>query len=214
MRLAIKAVGSLQKDMDRELGKVRKSILTGVKETGLGLKQDLRRQVTHAGLGKRLAYSWRGEFYPNKGLDAASYLYTKAPDIIRAWDKGAVIRARRSKWLAIPTDQAPKKGIDGKRLTPANFNESRYDKLRWVERKGNHPLLVVDEVKLGKTGKVTRRQKQAHAKSGNYKKGIVTVVMFIMVKQVRLNKKLNVQKATKQWVDKLPELIFRNMGNE
>jgi len=34
--------------------------------------------VTSAGLGQRLANSWRDKHYPNQKLDAASLVYTKA----------------------------------------------------------------------------------------------------------------------------------------
>ena len=63
--------------------------------------------MTSAGLGQRLANSWRDKHYPNQQLDAASLVYTKAPQIIRAFDDGAVIRSRRGRFLAIPTENAP-----------------------------------------------------------------------------------------------------------
>jgi hypothetical protein len=43
-------------------------------------------------------------------------IYTKAPQIIRAFDEGAVIRSRRGRFLAIPTQNAPGKGTDGRRM--------------------------------------------------------------------------------------------------
>lgn len=54
-----------------------------------GLKTELRRQVAGAALGQRLAKSWRDRHYPNQKLDAASLVYSKAPQIIRASDEGA-----------------------------------------------------------------------------------------------------------------------------
>jgi hypothetical protein len=54
-------------------------VATGTREAGRGLKTELRRQVASAGLGQRLANSWRDEHYPNQKLDAASLVYTKAP---------------------------------------------------------------------------------------------------------------------------------------
>jgi Family of unknown function (DUF6441) len=66
-------------------------VTAGTEAAGQGLKTDLRRQVTSAGLGQRLANSWRDKHYPNQKLDAASLVYTKAPQIIRAFDEGAVI---------------------------------------------------------------------------------------------------------------------------
>ena len=82
---------------------------SGVLDAGRSSKTELRRQVASAGLGQRLANSWRDKHYPNQTLDAASLVYTKAPQIIRAFDEGAVIRSARPK-LAIPTENAPEKG--------------------------------------------------------------------------------------------------------
>jgi Family of unknown function (DUF6441) len=73
------------------------------------------------GSAQRLANSWRDKHYPNQKLDAASLVYTKAPQIIRAFDEGAVIRSKRGRFLAIPTENAPRKGTDGKRISPRTF---------------------------------------------------------------------------------------------
>jgi hypothetical protein len=59
----------------------------GIREPGRGLKTELRRQVFSAGLDQRLANNWRERQYPNRKLDAASLVYTKAPQIIRAFDE-------------------------------------------------------------------------------------------------------------------------------
>ena len=116
----------------------------GTREAGRGLKTELRRQVASAGLGQRLANSWRDKHYPNQKLDAASLVYTKAPQIIRAFDEGAVIRSRRGRFLAIPTENAPRKGTDGRRISPSTFPEHRFGPLRFVPRSNGPSLLVVD----------------------------------------------------------------------
>jgi hypothetical protein len=100
--------------------------------------------VTSAGLGQRLANSWRERHYPNQKLDAASLVYTKAPQIMRAFDEGAVIRSRRGRFLAIPTENAPRRGADGKRVSPSSFPEHRLGPLRFVPRQSGPSLLVVD----------------------------------------------------------------------
>ena len=41
-----------------------------------------------SGLGQRLANSWRDRHYPNQKIDAASLVYTKALQIIRAFVEG------------------------------------------------------------------------------------------------------------------------------
>jgi Family of unknown function (DUF6441) len=67
---------------------LERAVAAGTKSAGQGLKTELRRQVTSAGLGQRLANSWRDKHFSNRKLDAASLIYTKAPQIIRAFDEG------------------------------------------------------------------------------------------------------------------------------
>jgi hypothetical protein len=88
MKLATAIGRSLQADMQAELRDLERAVATGTRDAGRGLKTELRRQVASAGLGQRLANSWRDQHYPNQKLDAASLVYTKAPQIIRAFDEG------------------------------------------------------------------------------------------------------------------------------
>jgi hypothetical protein len=89
MKLITTINRSLQADMQAELRDIERAAATGTRDAGRGLKTELRRQVTSAGLGQRLANSWRDKHYPNRKLDAASLVYTKAPQIVRAFDEGA-----------------------------------------------------------------------------------------------------------------------------
>jgi hypothetical protein len=86
MKLATTIVRSLQMGMQTELRGIERAVSAGTKAAGQGLKAELRRQAASAGLGQRLANSWRDQHYPNQKLDAASLVYTKAPQIIRAFD--------------------------------------------------------------------------------------------------------------------------------
>src|SRR5688572_3101890 len=105
--------------MRAELREFKRAVASGTREAGRGLRTELRRQVRSAGLGQRLANSWRDRHYLNEKLDAASLVYTKAPQIVRAFDEGALIRSRRGRWLATPTVNAPRRGTDGKRISPS-----------------------------------------------------------------------------------------------
>ena len=110
MKLAATIARSLQAEMQGELRDLERAVTSGTRDAGRGLRTELRRQVGSTGLGQRLANSWRDRHYPNQRLDAASLVYTKAPQIIRAFDEGAVIRSRRGRFLAIPTENAPGRG--------------------------------------------------------------------------------------------------------
>ena len=213
MKLAATIVGSLKKDMQAELRRIERAVPDGVKAAGDGLKGSLRKQVVAAGLGARLSRTWRGRVYKNKGHDAASFVWSKAPQIALAFDKGAVIKGKGGNWLAIPTPAAPKRGINGKRITPATFPTARHGPLRMVRRSGRLALLVVDGVRVSaKTGRVGRQAKGGgRNKSGSFNQGIATVAMFVLVPRVKLRKRLNVTGAAGSWARRLPALMRRQM---
>ena len=180
MKLAASFTRSLQADMRAELRDIERAASNGTRDAGRGLKTELRRQVSSAGLGQRLANSWRDKHYPNQQLDAASLVYTKAPQIIRAFDEGAVIRSRRGRFLAIPTENAPRKGTDGRRISPRTFPEHRFGPLLFVPRPSGPSLLVVDGLQASfsrKSGDLRgfRRATDRARRSGQ---GLATVVMF------------------------------------
>jgi hypothetical protein len=206
LKLAATVARSLQADMRAELRNLERAVGAGTREAGQGLKGELRLQVTGAGLGSRLANAWRDRHYPNQKVDAASLVWTKAPQIIRAFAEGVTIRSRRGRWLAIPTGNAPRRGTDGKRISPSTFPEHRLGRLRLVARPDKAPLLVVDGLRqsTGRRGGF-RRASQRALRSGQ---GLVTVVMFVLVPQVRLRKRLDVQGAARRWHSQLPRLVL------
>ena len=213
MKLTATMVGSLKADTRAELRRIERAVPDGVKSAGDGLKGSLRKQVIAAGLGARLSRTWRGRTFVNGGHDAASLVWSKAPQIVRAFDRGAVIKGKGGTWLAIPTPAAPKRGVNGRRITPATFPTGRYGPLRMVRRRGRTALLVVDGVRVSaQTGRIGRRAKGGgRTKSGGYKQGISTVVMFVLVPRVKLRKRLNVARAAERWTRKLPALIRRQV---
>jgi Family of unknown function (DUF6441) len=216
MKLAAMIARSLQSDMQRELRDIERAVATGTRDAGRGLRAELRRQVTSAGLGQRLASSWRDRHYPNQRLDAASLVYTKAPQIVRAFDEGAVVRSKRGRFLAIPTENAPRKGTDGKRISPSTFPEHRFGPLRLVPRPSGPSLLVVDGLRASfsrKSGELRgfRRATDRARRSGQ---GLTTVVMFLLVPQVKLRKRLDVARAAERWSGQLPALIEQQLRSE
>ena len=213
MKLTATMVGSLKADMAAEMRRIERAVPDGVKAAGDGLKGSLRKQVIAAGLGARLSRTWRGRTYVNKGHDAASLVWSKAAQIVRAFDEGVVIKGKGGNWLAIPTPAAPKRGVGGKRITPATFPTDRHGPLRMVKRRGRTALLVVDGARVSATtGRVGRRAKGGgRNKSGGYKQGIATVAMFVLVPRVKLKKRLNVARAAERWTRKLPALIRRQV---
>jgi Family of unknown function (DUF6441) len=216
MNLVASIARSLQADMQAELRDIERAVARGTRDAGRGLKAELRRQVASAGLGQRLARTWRDRHYPNRKLDAASLVYTEAPPIIRAFDEGAVIQSRRGRFLAIPTENAPRKGTDGKRIRPSTFPEGRFGPLRFVPRPSGPSFLVVDGLRPSfsrKSGELRgfRRATDRARRSGQ---GLTTVVMFLLVPQVKLSKRLDVAQAAERWSTQLPALIEQQLGSE
>jgi Family of unknown function (DUF6441) len=190
VKLAASFTRSLQADMRAELRDIERAASNGTREAGRGVKTELRRQVASAGLGQRLANSWRDKHYPNRKLDAASLVYTKAPQIIRAFDEGVVIRSRRGRFLAIPTENAPRKGAHGKRISPRRSPAHRFGPLRFVPRPSGPSLLVVDGLRASfsrQTGEL-RGFRRATERARSRGDGLTTVVMFLLVPQVKLRK--------------------------
>jgi Family of unknown function (DUF6441) len=213
MKFVAAIARSLQADIQAELRDIERAVATGTRNAGRSLRTELRRQVTSAGLGQRLANSWRDRHYPNRKIDAASLVYTKAPQIIRAFDEGAVIRSRRGRFLAIPTENAPRKGADGGRISPSNIPEHRFGPLRFVPRPTGPSLLVVDGLRASysrQTGEIRgfRRATERARRSGQ---GLTTVVMFLLVPQVKLRKRLDVAQPAERWSGQLPALIEQQL---
>lgn len=205
--------GNLQQYMREEYRTIEDAVTISIRSAGEGLKGELRAQVTGAGLGRRLANAWRLKVYPEKGQSAgaAAEVVTRAPQIIRAHEEGAEIRSRSGLFIAVPTEDAPPKGVGGKRISPSNFPEFRYGPLRFVYRKNGPSMLVVDGVRRSaKTGRISRQARNAgRLKNGQFAKGIQTVPMFWLVPRVRLRKKFDVGRAGKNWRDRVPSLLDR-----
>jgi Family of unknown function (DUF6441) len=102
MKLAAVFTRSLQAGMQAELRDIERAAAAGTHDAGRGPRQSCG--VRSRAPAQRLANSWRDKHY----LDAASLVYTKAPPIIRAFDEGGVIRSKRGRFLAIPTEDAPR----------------------------------------------------------------------------------------------------------
>jgi hypothetical protein len=78
MRLTAALSGDLRKLLAEEARAAETAVSAGVRRAAEGLRDELRQQVTGAGLGQRLASSWRKKHYSNRGFDAASLVYTRA----------------------------------------------------------------------------------------------------------------------------------------
>lgn len=210
MKLEAAITGNLHKFMKEQEKAAEVAVTKGIAEITKQAETKLRAQVVSSGLGNRLAKSWRSQVYPKgqTSIKAAGFIYSKAPKLISSFNDGVVIRSKKGLFLAIPTENAPKRGIGGKRISPANFPENIYGKLRFVYRQKGVSLLVVENLKAsnGKRGGF-RRASESALRTG---RGLATAVMFILVPQVALRKRLNYQIIFDQAKLELGESILKH----
>jgi hypothetical protein len=166
-----------------ELRNIERAVTTGTRDAGRGLATELRRQVASVGLGQRLANSWRDQHYPNQS------------SMPRAW---SIPRRRRS------SARSMRGVIRSRRTIRGVFPEHRFGPLWFVPRQTGPSLLVVDGLRLlwwtacasysRQTGQLRgfRRATERARRSGH---GLTTVVMFLLVPQVKLSKRLDVARA-------------------
>lgn len=210
MRLSAQIIGDLGRIMAEEVKAAEKAVTAGVGEAAEGLKTELRTQITNAGLGPRLARTWRSETFPKgqNSIRAAGLVWSKAPGIIRIYEDGATIRSTKGFFLAIPTSAAGRFGDGGRKITPGGWERRTGQRLRFVYRRNAASLLVADNMRArtGKRGGYARASAAA-VRSG---RGLVTVPIFILVPQVTFRKRLDVASAANTWQERLPGLVVRN----
>lgn len=123
--------GRLSEILRAELAAGEKAVTAGIRAVTDGAKADLRGQIAAAfgDRGRSLATTWRSKVYPETGesMSAAGIVWSAAPAIIDAFDRGATIRAARAKFLAIPTGFNRETGRRGAkpRVSPADMVASR-----------------------------------------------------------------------------------------
>ena len=138
-------------------------------------------------------------------LDAAALVWSNAPVIIGAHDTGPLIRSTSGFWLAIPLPAAGK-AMGGKRITPAMWEKKTGLRLRFVYRSRGPSLLVADAVRLN-------TRSQAAVSKSKTGRGQVTAPIFLLVRQAKLPKRLNLARDAERAQAAIPGSIVRNWVN-
>ena len=204
MKLKLDITPNLVALMAAEVAAGERAVTTAMREAGRGLKSAWRAQITGAGLGTRLANSIRLASFPKSGesLNAAALVWSNAPVIVGAHDTGPLIRSGSGFWLAIPLPAAGK-AMGGKRITPAMWEQKTGLRLRFVYRSRGQSLLVADAVRLTTRG-------QAAVSKSKTGRGQVTVPIFLLVRQVKLPKRLDLARDAERAQAVIPGSIVRN----
>ena len=203
MKLKLDITPDLVAAMAAEVKAGEKAVTAAMREAGTGLKTAWRGQITGAGLGNRLGNSIRLATFPKAGesLNAAALVWSKAPVIVDAHDTGPLIRSKDGFWLAIPTPAAGR-GFRGGRITPGEWERRRGLRLRFVYRRTD-PSLLVSEGRLNNRGLGVA----SRSKTG---RGRTTVPIFLLVPQVKLPKRLDLDRDANRALDSVPGLIVAN----
>lgn len=201
-----------ERQMKDTLAHSQQSILAGIVESTNEAKEQLRAMTRAAFKSDRLPNTWRSKVYGRSSFDPAGHIFTKAPEIMRAFSGGTMIKSQDGFFLAIPTEFAPKKGINGKKISPSNWPTQVYGRLRFVYRPNGPSLLVVDNVRPSyakKTGKLRGFRPATEKRIAAGK--VATVIMFLLVPQVKLDKRIDPEPIVKSAGDRIPDRITRNL---
>jgi hypothetical protein len=197
MRLKLEIAPDIAALMQAEIAAGERAVSAAMRAAGTELKTGWRGQITGAGLGMRLANTVRAQLYPKgkASLNAAALVWTQAPVILSAQDSGPLIRARNGFWLAIPTPAAGK-SVRGGRITPEEWEKRTGLALRFVYRRRG-PSLLVAEGRLNSKGRAV----ESRSKTG---RGVATVPIFLLVPQVKLQKRLDLAREADRVAAGLP----------
>ena len=203
MKLTLGIDPDLVAMMQAEITVGERAVSAAILEASSGLKSDWRREITGAGLGDRLARTIRSAQYPKgkASLNAAALVWSNAPVIVGAHETGPLIRSKTGLWLAIPTAAAGKSARGG-RITPSEWEQRRGLQLRFVYRSRGPSLLVAE-------GRLNSRSLgvSSRAKTG---RGMATVPIFVLVRQVKLAKRLDLSRSAEAAVTRIPGAIAAN----
>lgn len=204
--------------IDREItGEMKRQVTAGVRGATEGMKIEMRQAVNNAGLGTRLGNAIRSEGYPQDrrgktSFHAAGLVFVRRPkgersgalEIFDAFGRGVTITARGGKYLAIPTRAVPR--TRGRQMTPAEVEQFYGRKL--VVRPGGRPDQVLLFLPLIRA-KSRRRPGYRSATPRRVKAGreVEDVLLFVLVKQVRLDKRLDFDSIADKWAGQIPRLI-------
>lgn len=211
MDIKLTVEGLAREFWDRESTNVKKAVSEAIVEITGDTKLRLRAQVEAAGLGKGVSNAWRDEYYPkDDSPNKVGFLYTKAPNIVDAFNSGKPIKAKNGHtYLAIPTSNVPRTGRGHRRMTPEQVEERFGATLRFIPDAKGGGVLTLDNIVRGKNGRGFRKASKRRLAQGRRE---LQVVMFVLRRQVLLAKKLDVERVAAAAEARLPILLLEKLS--
>lgn len=176
----------------------------------------LRLDVENSGLrgAVRLKTTWRKKRYPERGdsLDPASWLYSKMPAVVEAFERGATVSSPSGLWLTIPNpDVWPVRSKRRKgRTSMLDIAEARFGPLRFIYRPGHKVHLLVADVRASQKKGGFRKASARALKTG---RDLATVVVFFVVKEARLARRLKGATIRERASRDFPADVARRLPN-
>jgi hypothetical protein len=203
----VTVIGDFQKELVAETKGAERAVTAAIRLAGAGVKAGWRAQIAGASLGERLGRTIRDQYFPKSvtSIEAAALVYSRAPHIVGAFDQGVTIRSKDGFWLAIPTAVAGK-SLKGGRITPGEWERRNGRRLKFIYRRGRPGLLVDTGDVLARARVMKRDGTSRSARSFKNR----SVIVFVLVPQVMLRKRLNLETVAREWQDRLPALVVQN----
>lgn len=206
---------SIARDKRRHKKALYEAARLATHETSIGAQRKVRGKISQVGLGKlanavgQTSAKKKGQ-RPEKPYGA---IYAKGGDESRAgqalksYTKGAVITARKGKWLAFATRNIPARAGRWK-MTPERYNkggfQTRIGKLQFVQINANTAWLVVRNVTLHPRTHQAKRQGPGRTRTRIPKKQIVAFVLIRVTRRaIRFNKDREVWKAARETPERI-----------
>lgn len=192
--------------------RIAKGARTAAERQAARAKLLLRLDVEQGGLGEKVANAWRADVYP-KSASAHTHapavqVYSKAPNIVTAFGQDTLVQHHDGLYLALPTKDTP--NVGRRHATPVEVEAIFNQDLIFLPGRGQQKLAFIDAVK-SKSGKKWRRA--TSARTGKQNRKAELVLMFVMVRQVHLRKRLDWQDIFAQLGDEWPDLFAREVSN-
>lgn len=199
-RISVEVKGDIKKLSLAEYENICDHARATVTSVGTWAKDALRAQVESAGLGVGVSKAWRMRVFPGPGVKTthpAALIYSKAQKIHDAFNKGALIRAKNgSRFLAIPTENVPRSTRAHKVMRPVDVEAFYNRDLIFIKHSGVRPggVLVLRDIIRSKDGSGWRKNTKRRVVKG---RKVQDVVMFILIPQAQLQKKLDIEAVAK-----------------
>lgn len=207
-------------------GEIAQDITRVMNEEVDSLKQELRQQVTGAGMSARMARTWRSNVYPKSGrsLNPAGYIWSAAPEIVDAFTRGATIRpVNGAKWLWIPTKAVPgrrrasnyassmARRSRGTKMTPEEV-ELHFNTELDVVIEGGKGFAFIDVVSGLRGGHREATTGRTKGRRGMAPRKAKPVLMFTLVKAVKMPRLFELDGPARRAADRIARRLAAQWG--